>query len=131
MEHTSTIDDEGKAPAVVGIAAMIGFGKAAFEGLFGIVGVAASNSIGDSFGGSALAFGIIFFLASWLLLKGNKIGYWVMVVLSAIGVAAAVAYLFRSSDATFAAVLLIGGLNALVLYLLLGTRSAREFFGRQ
>ena len=51
MEHTSTID-EGKAPAVVGIAALIGFAKAAFEGLFGIVGIAASHSIGDSFGGA-------------------------------------------------------------------------------
>ena len=129
MDQTSTLD-EGKAPAVVGIAAMIGFGKAAFEGLFGIVGVAASNSIGDSFGGAALAFGILFFLASWLLLKGNKAGYWASVVLSALGLAAAIGYLFNSSDAIFAAVLLIGGLNALVLYLLLGTRSAREFFGR-
>jgi len=129
MEHTSTID-EGKAPAVVGIAAMIGFAKAAFEGLFGIVGVAASNSIGDSFGGGALAFGILYLLASWLLLKGNKAGYWASVVLSALGLAVAVVYLFKSSDATFMVVLLLGGLNALVLYLLLGTRSAREFFGR-
>jgi hypothetical protein len=130
MEHTSTID-EGKAPAVVGIAALIGFAKAAFEGLFGIVGIAASHSIGDSFGGAALAFGILFFLASWLLLKGNKVGYWASVILSAIGLTVAIVYMFNSSDATFMAILLIGGLNALVLYLLLGTRSARTFFGRQ
>jgi uncharacterized membrane protein (UPF0136 family) len=129
MEQSSTID-EGKAPAVVGIAAMIGFAKAAFEGLFGIVGVAAANSIDDSFGGSALVFGILFFLASWLLLKGNRVGYYASIVLSALGLVVAIVYLFRSSDAVFAAVLLVGGLNALVLYLLLGTRSAREFFAR-
>lgn len=130
MEHTSSIEDEGKAPGVVGIAAMIGFGKAAFEGLMGIIGVAASHSLGDSFGGSMLAFGILFFLASWLLLKGNKTGYWASVVLSALGLTAAFVYLFKSADAIFFAFLLIAGLNALVLYLLLGTRSAREFFGR-
>jgi uncharacterized membrane protein (UPF0136 family) len=129
MEQSSTID-EGKAPAVVGIAAMIGFAKAAFEGLFGIVGVAAANSIDDSFGGSALVFGILFFLASWLLLKGNRVGYYASIVLSALGLVVAIVYLFRSSDAVIAAVLLVGGLNALVLYLLLGTRSAREFFAR-
>jgi hypothetical protein len=129
MEQTSTID-EGKAPAVVGIAALIGFAKAAFEGLFGIVGIAASHSIGDSFGGAALAFAILFFLASWLLLKGNKAGYWGSVVLSALGLTAAIVYMLNSSSATFMAILLIGGLNALVLYLLLGTRSARTFFGR-
>ena len=129
MEHTTPID-EGKAPAVVGIAALIGFGKAAFEGLMGIIGVAASHSLGDSFGGAMLVFGILFFLASWLLLKGNKAGYWASVALSALGLAAAVVYLFKSADAIFAAFVLIGGLNALVLYLLLGTRSAREFFGR-
>jgi uncharacterized membrane protein (UPF0136 family) len=129
MEQSSTID-EGKAPAVVGIAAMIGFAKAAFEGLVGIVGVAAANSIDDSFGGSALVFGILFFLASWLLLKGNRVGYYASIVLSALGLVVAIVYLFRSSDAVFAAVLLVGGLNALVLYLLLGTRSAREFFAR-
>jgi uncharacterized membrane protein (UPF0136 family) len=130
MEHTSTID-EGKAPGVVGIAALIGFGKAAFEGLMGIIGVAASHSLGDSFGGAMLAFGILFFLASWLLLKGSKAGYWASVILAALGLTAAVVYLFKSSDVIFMAFVLIGGLNALVLYLLLGTRSAREFFGRQ
>ena len=101
MEQTTTIEDEGKAPGVVGIAALIGFGKAAFEGLMGIIGVAASHSLGDSFGGAMLAFGILFFLSSWLLLKGSKAGYWASVILSALGLTAAVVYLFRSSDAIF------------------------------
>ena len=129
MEQAHTAD-EGGAPAVVGIAAIIGFGKAAFEGLFGIIGVAAANSIGDSFGGSALVFGILYAVASWLLLRGSKAGYWASVALSALGLTVAIVYLFRSSDAVFGAVLVVAGLNALVLYLLLGTRSAREYFAR-
>ena len=122
MEEARVLEDDGGAPGVVGIAAMIGLGKAAFEILFGILGIAVSKSIG------ALIFGLAFLAASWLLLKGNRIGYLATVALSALGLVAAVIYLFRSSDAVFGAVLLVGGLNALVLYLLLGTRSAREYF---
>jgi uncharacterized membrane protein (UPF0136 family) len=128
MEEARVIDDDGGAPGVVGIAAMIGLGKAAFEILFGILGIAVANTIGDDFGTGALIFGLAFLISSWLLLKGNRIGFLATVALSALGLVAAVVYLFRSSDAVFAAVFLVAGLNALVLYLLLGTRSAREYF---
>jgi uncharacterized membrane protein (UPF0136 family) len=130
MEEARVIEDDGGAPGVVGIAAMIGLGKAAFEILFGILGIAVANTIGDDFGTGALIFGLAFLLSSWLLLKGNRIGFLATVALSALGLVAAVVYLFRSSDAVFGAVLLVAGLNALVLYLLLGTRSAREYFTR-
>ena len=130
MEEARVIEDDGGAPGVVGIAAMIGIAKAAFEILFGILGIAVSNTIGDDFGTGALVFGLAFLGASWLLLKGNRIGFYATVALSALGLVASIVYLFRSSDAVFGAVLLVAGLNALVLYLLLGTRSAREYFAR-
>jgi hypothetical protein len=127
METMSELD-EGGPPAVVGIAAIIGFGKAAFEGLFGLIAVFGSESVDDSWGGVVVAFAVVFALASWLLLRGNRVGYWVTVVLSALGLLGAVVYLFQATDVEFGAALVAGGLNALVLYLLLGTKSARAYF---
>ena len=127
MEHTERLDDDG-APAVVGIAAMIGIGKAIFEGLFGIIGVAAADSIGDGFGLGAIIFAVLYVLSAWLMLRGNKIGLYITVALTALGLVAAIVYLFRAEDAVFGAVLVSAGFNALVLYLLLGTKSAREWF---
>ena len=119
---------EDGAPAVVGIAAMIGLAKAAFEGLFGIIGVFAADSIRDSWGGTVLAFAIVYALASWLLLRGNKIGKWVTVLLSALGAVVAFVYIFKASgEAVFGAIISCA-LNALVIYLLLGTQSARAWF---
>jgi hypothetical protein len=122
--------EEGGVPAVVGIAAMVGFAKAAFEGMFGLIGVFAAESVRDSWGGTVLAFAIVFAIASWLLWRGNRLGYWVTVALSGLGLLGAVIYLFQATDASFGASLVAGGLNALVLYLLLGTKSARDYVGR-
>jgi hypothetical protein len=127
VEHTERLEDDG-APAVVGIAAMIGIGKALFEGLFGIIGVAAADSVGDGFGLWAIIFAVLYVLSAWLMLRGNKIGLYVTVALTALGLVTAIVYLFRSEDAVFGAVLVSAGFNALVLYLLLGTKSAREWF---
>ena len=125
-----TNEDEGGAPAVVGIAAMVGFAKAILEGTFGLIALFAAKSITDSFAGVALTYAIVFAVASLLLLRGNRIGLYATVVLSALGLAGAVIYLFYASTAAFMTALVAGGLNALVLYLLLGTQSAREYFGR-
>jgi hypothetical protein len=67
--------------------------------------------------------------ASLLLLRGSRAGYYITVVLSALGLIVAVIYLFRSDSAVFGATLVAGVLNALVLYLLLWRKSAREYFG--
>jgi uncharacterized membrane protein (UPF0136 family) len=120
--------EEG-APAPVAIAAMIGFAKALFEAGFGLLGIVIANSMDDSFGGGMLVFGIVYAIASLLLLRGSRAGYYVTVVLSALGLVVAVLYLFRSESAVFGATLVAGGLNALVLYLLLWRKSAREYFG--
>jgi uncharacterized membrane protein (UPF0136 family) len=129
VEQTQALD-EGGAPAVVGIAAMIGLGKAAFEGLFGIIGLAAADSVHDGFGLGATIFAILYAGSAWLMVRGNRLGMYVTVALSALGLVAAIIYFLDASDVIFMAVLLIGGLNALVLYLLLGTRSARAYFAR-
>jgi|SRR5262245_8600555 len=117
-------------PGTVGIAGIIGIGKAIFETGFGLLGVAVTDSMDDSFAGVVLAFGIVYAIASWLLLRGSRVGYYLTIALSTLALAVVVIYAFRAESGVLGATLVAGGLNALVLYLLLGTKSAREFFNR-
>jgi uncharacterized membrane protein (UPF0136 family) len=116
-------------PGSVALAGMIGIAKAIFEGFFGLLGLLVANSVDDSFGGGILVFGIAYTVASILLLRGSRFGYYLTIALSTLGLVVAVAYLFRSEAAVFGGTFLIAFLNALVLYLLLGRKSARDFFG--
>ena len=117
-------------PFPVALAGLIGIAKALFEGLFGLLGLAVANSVDDSFGGGVLVFGILYAIASILLLRGSRLGYYLTVALSALGLVVAVIYMFGSSEwSVFVAVLVSALFNALVLYLLLGRESARDFFG--
>jgi len=124
------LDFESKdTPFLVAVAGMIGIAKALFEGSFGVLGIAVASSVDDSFGAGALVFGILYLIASIMLLRGSRFGYYVTVALSVIGLVAAVVYMFSSGGAVFGGALLIALTNALVLYLLLGRDSSREFFG--
>jgi len=128
---SDTLDFEKRdVPGPVAIAGLIGIAKAIFEGGFGLIALAVAKSVDDSFGGGLLAFGIAFAIASLLLLRGNRIGYYLTVALSAIGLVIGVVYLFQAEGATIGPAIVIGFFNALVLYLLLGRQSAREFFAR-
>ena len=129
MDSVRQLDEEG-APAAVGIAAMVGFAKAIFEAGFGLLGILIANSLDDSFGGGVLVFGIVYAIASYLLLRGSRAGYYLTVVLSALGIVVALIYLFRAESGAFAATLVACLLNGLVLYLLLFRKSAREYFAR-
>jgi hypothetical protein len=128
---SDTLDFEKRdVPGPVAIAGMIGIAKAIFEGGFGLIGIAVADSVDDAFGGGLLAFGILFAIASLLLLRGNRVGYYLTVALSAVGLVIGVVYLFDAEDATIGAAIVIAFFNGLVLYLLLGRKSAREFFSR-
>jgi hypothetical protein len=115
-------------PFPVALAGMIGLAKAALEVLFGVLGLLIANSVDDSFGGGVLVFGIVYAIASLMLLRGSRLGYYVTVALATLGLVVAVAYTFRSEAGVVGATLVIAFFNALVLYLLLGTRSGRAFF---
>jgi len=128
MEDVRERRDSGP-PAAVGIAAMVGVAKAVLEGIFGIIGLAAADSIDDSFGLGATVFAVLYALSSWMLWRGNRAAYYVTAALSALGLAVAVIYLFRATDVAFGAAILMAALNAFVLYLL-GRKSAREYVGR-
>jgi hypothetical protein len=116
-------------PFPVALAGMIGIAEALFEGFYGVLGIAISKSVGDSFGAGALVLGIVFLIASILLLRGSRFGYYLTVALSVIGLVGAVVYMFSSGGAAFGGALLVALTSALVLYLLLGRDSSREFFG--
>jgi len=116
-------------PFPVALAGMIGIGKALFEGFYGVLGIAIASSVDDSFGVGALVFGIVYLIASIMLLRGSRAGYYVTIALSVIGLVGAVVYMFSSSGTVFGGALLIALTNALVLYLLVGRDSPREFFG--
>ena len=128
---SDVLDFESRdVPGPVGVAAMIGFAKAIFEIGFGLLGVLMANSMDDSFGGGVLAFGIVFAIASYLLSRGNRLGYYLTIALAALGLVVAIVYALDSDGGVLGGVILIVTLNALVLYLLLGRESAREFFRR-
>ena len=128
---SEVLDFESRdTPGPVAFAGMIGIAKAIFEAGFGLLGLAVANSVDDSFGGAMLVFGIVFAIASWLLLKGNRTGYYLTIALSALGLVVAVVYAFGSAGGVLGGTLVVIALNALVLYLLLGRQSTREFFNR-
>jgi uncharacterized membrane protein len=121
--------DSRDTPFPVALAGMIGIAKALFEGFYGVLGIAIASSVDDSFGAGALVFGIVYLIASIMLLRGNRLGYYATIALSVIGLVGAVVYMFSSSGTVFGGALLIALTNALVLYLLVGRDSPREFFG--
>jgi hypothetical protein len=126
---SDVLDFESRdTPGPVAIAGMIGIAKAIFEGGFGLLALAVAESVDDTFGGGLLLFGILFAIGSLLLLRGNRVGYYLTLALSAIGLAIGIVYLFQAESATLGAALVIIFFNALVLYLLLGRQSSREFF---
>ena len=121
--------DSRDTPFPVALAGMIGIAKALFEGFYGVLGIAIASSVDDSFGAGALVFGIVYLIASIMLLRGNRLGYYATIALSVVGLVGAVVYMFSSSGTVFGGALLIALTNALVLYLLVGRDSPREFFG--
>ena len=129
---SEALDFESRdVPGPVGVAGMIGFAKAIFEIGFGLIGILMAKSMDDSFGGGVLVFGIVFAIASFLLVRGNRVGYYLSIVLSALAIVVAIVYAINSSEGgILGAIIVVVALNAIVLYLLLGRQSAREYFSR-
>jgi hypothetical protein len=128
---SDVLDFESRdVPGSVALAGVIGLGKALFEGFYGVLGIAIASSLDDSFGTAILLFGIVYAIASIMLLRGSRFGYYLTVALSTLGLVVAVVYMFSSEGTVFGGTLLIALLNALVLYLLLGRKAARDFVGR-
>jgi hypothetical protein len=128
---TDALDlDSRDTPFPVALAGMIGLAKAAMEVFLGVLGLAIADSVDDTFGGGVLVYGIVFAISSILLLRGSRLGYFVTVALTTLGLVVALVYMFGSEGSVMGGAIVLALFNVLVLYLLLGTKSGRDFFGR-
>jgi hypothetical protein len=107
----------GSAPFVVALAAIVGFCKALFEILMGVIGFFA-DEMSNQFGGGILVFGLVFLAATLLLLRGKALGYWVTVILSALGAAVALVYAFSGPNEFLVPGLVSAATNLAVIWLL-------------
>ena len=115
-------------PAPVFVASLFGFAKAAFLGFMGIIGILTWEDVTDPWGYGALALAIVFGLASFVLLRGKPFARLVLAVLAVAGGVLAVIYVFVGPTSTILPSLVTAGLDALVLWLLYGPRSSKEYF---
>ena len=120
---------ERELPASVFVASLFGFAKAAFLGFMGIIGIIAWDSVSDPWGYGALAIAILFLLASYALLRGKPFARMVLGALAVIGGVGALIYVFVGPTSAIGPSLVTAALDALLLWLLYGTRSAKEYFG--
>ena len=116
-------------PASVFIASLFGFAKAAFLGFMGIIGIVAWDSVTDPWGYGALALAILFALASYLLLRGKPFARLVLAALAVAGGVLALIYVFVGPTSAILPSLVTAAFDALVLWLLYGPRSSKEYFG--
>ena len=116
-------------PASVFIASLFGFAKAAFLGFMGIIGIVSWDSVTDPWGYGALALAILFALASYLLLRGKPFARLVLAALAVAGGVLALIYVFVGPTSAILPSLVTAGFDALVLWLLYGPRSSKEYFG--
>ena len=116
-------------PASVFIASLFGVAKAAFLGFMGIIGIVSWDSVTDPWGYGALALAILFALASYLLLRGKPFARLVLAALAVAGGVLALTYVFAGPTSAILPSLVTAAFDALVLWLLYGPRSSKEYFG--
>jgi hypothetical protein len=115
-------------PFVVVVAAMFGFAKALFLGFMGIIGVATWDDVSDPWGIGALVLAALFAIASYALLRGNRLARLVLAALAVAGGLLAVVYLFVGPSSAIVPSLVTAALDAVLIWLLYGPRSAREYY---
>jgi hypothetical protein len=120
---------ERELPASVFVASLFGFAKAAFLGFMGIIGIISWDSVTDPWGYGATALAILFGVASYLLLRGKPFARMVLGALAVVGGVLALIYVFVGPSSAILPSLVTAAFDALVLWLLYGTRSAKEYFG--
>ena len=95
----------------------------------GIIGIVAWDSVTDPWGYGALALAILFGLASYLLLRGKPFARLVLAALAVAGGVLALIYVFVGPTSAILPSLVTAAFDALVLWLLYGPRSSKEYFG--
>ena len=120
---------ERELPAPVFIASLFGFAKAAFLGFMGVIGILTWDDVTEPWGYGSLALAILFAGASYLLLKGKPFARLVLAALAVAGGVLALIYVFVGPTSAILPSLVTAAFDALVLWLLYGPRSSKEYFG--
>lgn len=115
-------------PFVVMLASFFGFAKAAFLGFMGLIGVLSWDDVSDPWGIGALVLAALFALASFALLRGNRVARTVLAALAVAGGAIALVYVFVGPTSAVLPSLVTAALAAVLIWLLYGPRSAKEYF---
>ena len=116
-------------PFPVWLAAIFGFAKAAFLALMGVIGVLAWDDVTDPWGIGALVLAALFGIASYLLMRGNRVARMVLGALAVIGGVTAVVYAFTGPTSAILPSITTAVLAAIVIWLLYGVRASKEYFG--
>jgi hypothetical protein len=116
-------------PFPVWLAAIFGFAKAAFLALMGVIGILAWDDVTDPWGIGALVLAALFGIASYLLMRGNRIARMVLGALAVIGGVTAIVYAFTGPTSAILPAITTAVLAAIVVWLLYGLRSSKEYFG--
>ena len=124
MEATSR-----ELPFPVWLAAIFGFAKAAFLALMGVIGVLAWDDVTDPWGIGALVLAALFGIASYLLMRGNRVARMVLGALAVIGGVTAIVYAVTGPTSAILPSITTAVLAAIVVWLLYGVRASKEYFG--
>ena len=116
-------------PFVVMVASFFGFAKAAFLGFMGLIGLLSWEEVTEPWGIGALVLAALFALASLALLRGSRAARLVLAGLAVVGGVAALVYMFVGPTSAIGPSLVTAAMAAILVWLLYGTRSAREYFG--
>jgi len=116
-------------PFPVWLASIFGFAKAGFLALMGVIGLFAWEGVSDPWGIGALILAALFAIASFMLLRGSSAGRVILAGLAVIGGAIAIVYVFVGPTSAILPSLTTAVLAAIVIWLLYGLRSSKEYFG--
>jgi hypothetical protein len=116
-------------PFPVWLASIFGFAKAGFLALMGVIGLFAWEGVTDPWGIGALVLAALFAIASYMLLRGSRVARIVLAALAVIGGVTAIVYAFVGPTSAILPSITTAVLAAIVIWLLYGLRSSKEYFG--
>jgi hypothetical protein len=94
----------------------------------GLIGIISWDDVSEPWGIGALVLAALFAVASVALLRGSRIARIVLAALAVAGGGLALVYVFVGPSSAIPASLFTAALAATLIWLLYGTRAAKEYF---
>jgi len=95
----------------------------------GVIGVLAWDGVSDPWGIGSLIMAALFGIASYMLMRGNRVARIVLAALAVIGGVTAIVFAFIGPASAILPSITTAVLAAIVIWLLYGLRSSKEYFG--